>query len=89
NLTVADGLRTNLGERTFEVIKKRVPKILIVSEEEIITAMRHIWERMKIIIEPSCAVPFAAVLRYPELFAGQKVGIILTGGNVDVASLPF
>lgn len=89
NETVADGLRTNLGEKTFEVIHKRVPKILLVSEEEIITAMRHIWERMKIIIEPSCAVPFAAVLRYPELFAGKNVGIILTGGNVDVVSLPF
>ena len=89
NQTVADGLRTNLGEKTFEVIHKRVPKILLVSEEEIVTAMRHIWERMKIIIEPSCAVPFAAVLRYPEMFAGKNVGIILTGGNVDVGSLPF
>jgi len=89
NQTVADGLRTNLGERTFEVIHKRVPKILLVSELEIVAAMRHIWERMKIIIEPSCAVPFAAVLRYPELFAGKQIGIILTGGNVDVDSLPF
>lgn len=89
NHTVADGLRTNLGERTFEVIHKRVPKILVVSEEEIVAAMRHIWERMKIIIEPSCAVPFAAVLRYPEMFAGKTVGIILTGGNVDVDKLPF
>ena len=89
NETVADGLRTNLGDKTFAIIHKRVPKILVVSEEEIVTAMRHIWERMKIIIEPSCAVPFAAVLRYPELFAGKNVGIILTGGNVDVVSLPF
>jgi threonine dehydratase len=89
NQTVADGLRTNLGEKTFEVIQKRVPRILLVSEEEIVVAMRHIWERMKIIIEPSCAVPFAAMLRYPELFAGKNVGMILTGGNVDVGSLPF
>lgn len=89
NETVADGLRTNLGDKTFAIIHKRVPKILLVSEEEIVTAMRHIWERMKIIIEPSCAVPFAAVLRYPELFAGKNVGIILTGGNVDVVGLPF
>ncbi|WP_273447725.1 threonine/serine dehydratase [Neolewinella agarilytica] len=89
NFTVADGLRTNLGERTFEVIHKRVPKILVVSEEEIVHAMRQIWERMKIIIEPSCAVPFAAVLRYPEMFEGKEVGIILTGGNVDVDKLPF
>jgi threonine dehydratase len=89
NETVADGLRTNLGERTFTIIHKRVPKILIVSEEEIVAAMRHIWERMKIVIEPSCAVPFAAVLRYPELFADKNIGIIITGGNVDVDALPF
>ncbi|NJC24724.1 threonine/serine dehydratase [Neolewinella antarctica] len=89
NRTVADGLRTNLGDKTFSVIHRYVPKILVVSEEEIIAAMRHVWERMKIIIEPSCAVPFAAVLRYPELFAGLNVGIILTGGNVDVDHLPF
>lgn len=89
NHTIADGLRTNLGERTFAVLIKHVPKILLVSEAEIVAAMRHICERMKIIVEPSCAVPFAAVLRYPELFAGKKVGIIITGGNVDVDKLPF
>ena len=89
NRTVADGLRTNLGEHTFAIIHKRVPKILTVSEAEIVTAMRHVWERMKIIVEPSCAVPFAAVLRYPEYFRGKEVGIILTGGNVDVDALPF
>lgn len=89
NQTVADGLRTNLGPKTFAIIHQRVPRILVVSEAEIIGAMRHIWERMKIIVEPSCAVPFAAVLRYPELFAGKNVGIILTGGNVDVGNLPF
>ena len=89
NETVADGLRTHLGKRTFAVIHKRVPKILVVSEEEIVAAMRHIWERMKIIVEPSCAVPLAAVLRYPELFTGMNVGIVLTGGNVDVDRLPF
>ncbi|TXF91819.1 threonine/serine dehydratase [Neolewinella aurantiaca] len=89
NETVADGLRTNLGEKTFDIIYKRVPRILIVDEDEIVAAMRLIWERMKIIVEPSCAVPFAAVLRYPELFAGKNVGIILTGGNVDVVGLPF
>ena len=89
NLTVADGLRTNLGERTFAVIHQHVPHILLVSEAEIVTAMRHVWERMKIIIEPSCAVPLAAVFRYPEYFRDREVGIILTGGNVDVAALPF
>ncbi|MBB4077715.1 threonine dehydratase [Lewinella aquimaris] len=89
NVTVADGLRTNLGERTFAVIHRYVPKIFLVSEQEIVAAMRLIWERMKIIVEPSCAVPLAAVLRYPEEFAEKEVGIILTGGNVDVDKLPF
>jgi threonine dehydratase len=89
NETVADGLRTNLSEKTFGIIQKRVPKILLVSEEEIVVAMRHIWERMKIVVEPSSAVPFAAILRYPELFAEKNVGVILTGGNVDVVGLPF
>ena len=60
-----------------------------IEEDEIIAAMRLIWERMKIIIEPSCAVPFAAVLQQKERFAGQKVGIIITGGNVDLEKLPF
>ena len=89
NTTVADGLRTNLGVRTFAIIHEHVQKILVVSEAEIVSAMRLIWERMKIIIEPSCAVPLAAVLRYPELFDGLTVGVILTGGNVDVDRLPF
>ena len=66
-----------------------VDDILTVSEERIIEAMRIIWERMKIIIEPSCAVPLAAVLEYPDVFAGKSVGIILTGGNVDLGKLPF
>lgn len=87
--TIADGLRTNLSEKTLHIIRENVEAILTVEEEMIIRAMRLTWERMKIIIEPSCAVPFAAVLTYPELFQGQKVGIILTGGNVDVEKLPF
>lgn len=89
NRTVADGLRTNLGKRNFEVIQKHVPRVLLVSEEEILAAMRLIWERMKIVIEPSCAVPFAAALRYKELLKGKRVGLILTGGNVDLGNLPF
>jgi len=87
--TIADGLRTNLGTYTFEIITKLVDDIITVSEEEIVAAMRIIWERMKIIIEPSCAVPFAALLQQKEQFAGKKVGIIITGGNVDVNNLPF
>lgn len=89
NKTVADGLRTNLGERNFPIILDHVEKIFLVTEDEIVAAMRLIWERMKIIVEPSCAVPLAAVLRYPESFADHNVGIILTGGNVDVDRLPF
>lgn len=87
--TIADGLRTNLGPYTFEIITDLVDDIITVSEEEIIAALRIIWERMKIIIEPSCAVPFAALLQQKERFAGKKIGIILTGGNVDVNNLPF
>ncbi len=87
--TIADGLRTNLGEYTLDIILKNVDDIITVSEEEIVNAMRIIWERMKIIIEPSCSVPFAAVLQQPERFKGKKIGIILTGGNVDVERLPF
>lgn len=87
--TVADGLRTILGNHNFPIIQKYVDQIIRVEEDEIITAMRLIWERMKIIIEPSCAVPFAALLRDKEKFVGQKVGIVLSGGNVDLGKLPF
>ena len=87
--TIADGLRTSLSSKTFEVIKEYVKDILIVEDELIITAMRIIWERMKIIVEPSCAVPLAVVLKYPDQFKGKKLGIILTGGNVDLGKLPF
>ena len=87
--TIADGLLTNLGDKTLEIIRLHVKDILLTSDPEIIAAMRLIWERMKIVIEPSCAVPFAALLRKKERFAGKKVGIILTGGNVDLGKLPF
>jgi threonine dehydratase len=87
--TVADGLRTHLGDRNFPIIQKYVDKIIRVEEDEIIRAMKLIWERMKIIIEPSCAVPFAAVLKNKEEFKNKNVGIILSGGNVDVTNLPF
>ena len=89
NQTVADGLRTNLGAKNFPIIRDYVTAIMTVSEDEIIAAMRLIWERMKIIVEPSCAVPLAVVLRYPERFRDKTIGIILTGGNVDVDRLPF
>lgn len=87
--TIADGLRTHLGNRNFPIIKELVHDIIRVEEDEIIEAMRLIWERMKIIIEPSCAVPFAAVLKQKSTFKNKEVGIILSGGNVDLKNLPF
>lgn len=83
--TIADGLMTTLSERTLNIIKEHVADILLVSDEEIKTALKLVYERMKIIIEPSCAVPLAAVLKNPALFKGKKVGIILSGGNVDLS----
>jgi len=87
--TIADGLKTNLGDITFAIIKKHVSQIITVSEEEIAASMRTIWERLKIIVEPSSAVPLAAILARPEVFKGKKVGLIITGGNVELENLPF
>lgn len=87
--TIADGLKTNLGEIAFSIIKGHVDQIITVSEDEIISAMRIVWERMKIIIEPSSAVPFAAIMREPQIFKDKQVGLIVTGGNVELGSLPF
>jgi len=87
--TIADGLLTSLGELTFAIIQKNVDEILTAPEESIIAAMRMIWERMKIIIEPSSAVPLAVIMENREKFAGQKIGIILSGGNVELTKLPF
>ena len=87
--TIADGLRTTLGSVNFPIIQELVDGIVLVEEEEIIAAMRLVWERLKIIIEPSCAVPVAALLKEPDRFYGKRVGIILSGGNVDLSRLPF
>ncbi|MEL6811235.1 MAG: threonine/serine dehydratase [Bacteroidota bacterium] len=87
--TVADGLRTHLGDKNFPIIKELVEEIIRVEEDEIISALKLIWERLKIVIEPSCAVPFAALVRDKEKFKGKKIGIILSGGNVDLSNLPF
>ncbi len=83
--TVADGLRTPLSERTFGILRKSKVRIARVSDREILEAMRLLWERAKIVVEPSGAVGLAAVLRESEPFAGRKIGIILSGGNVDVS----
>ena len=87
--TIADGLKTNLGDKNFPIIQDKVYEIIRVEEEEIITAMKLIWERMKIVVEPSAAVAFAAVLKEKEKFHGKRVGIIISGGNVDLSNLPF
>lgn len=87
--TIADGLLTSLSERTFRIIQEHVVDILTVSEGEIIQAMRWVWERMKIVIEPSSAVPIAAVIKNEELFKNKRVGIIVSGGNVDLSKSYF
>ncbi len=97
--TIADGLRTNVGERNFPIIQRYVDDIVTVSEDAIIMAMRTIWETMKIIIEPSAAVPYAAIVESPPSsdyglaskidISGKRVGIIFTGGNVDLDALPW
>jgi threonine dehydratase len=87
--TIADGLLTSLGSLTFPIILEHVQQIVTVSEESIIRAMRLVWERMKIIIEPSSAVPFAAVLENKLDHTGKRIGIILSGGNIDLDKLPW
>ncbi len=87
--TIADGLKTVLGDRNFPIIQKYVDRIIRVSEAEIIEAMQLIWERMKVIVESSSAVALAAVIREKEKFRGKRMGIIISGGNVDLKQLPF
>jgi threonine dehydratase len=87
--TIADGLRTSLAPRTFAVIQELVTDIVTVSEDAIISAMRRVWERMKIVIEPSAAVPVAALIESKLDVKGKRVGIILSGGNADLDNLPW
>ena len=87
--TIADGLRTSLGSLTFPIIRRLVNDIITVNDQATIEAMKLAWERMKIIIEPSSAVALAIVLKHKHRFAGQKIGIILSGGNVDLMHLPW
>jgi len=87
--TIADGLRTNVGVLNFPIIQRYVDDIVTVSEEAIISAMRTIWETMKIIVEPSAAVPYAAIAGQKIGIAGKRIGIIFTGGNVDLDALPW
>lgn len=85
--TIADGLLTSLGSKTFPIIQAHVKEIILVTEEEIIAAMKMIWEKLKVVVEPSAAVPFAAALKQKEKFAGKTVAIILSGGNVDLKKM--
>jgi threonine dehydratase len=87
--TVADGLKVSLRPRTWHFVRNYVTDVLLASEQEIVDAMYLTWQRMKIVIEPSSAVPLAAILKNRELFAGKRVGVILTGGNVDLKKLPW
>ncbi len=87
--TIADGLRSTVGVRNFDIMYQQVDDILLASEESIVKAMRLIWMRLKIIVEPSSAVCLAAIMENPELFYGKRVAIILSGGNVDLDALPW
>lgn len=86
--TVCDGLRAQLGTLTFPILRAHCAGIGLAGEAEIVRAMRLIWERLKLVVEPSAAVPLAVVLRQPERFAGRRVGIVLSGGNLDLETLP-
>jgi threonine dehydratase len=87
--TVADGLKVPLKELTWHFVSNHVTDILTASEDEIVDAMKLIWKRMKIVMEPSSAVPLATILKNKEIFAGQRVGVVITGGNVDLDQLPW
>lgn len=89
NFTIADGLRTNIGEPNFAIVQHYVDDIVTVSEGGIVSAMRTVWETMKIVIEPSSAVPYAAIQESKIELGGKRVGIILTGGNIDLDALPW
>src|SRR6056297_1770062 len=88
-VTVADGLKVPLKENTWHFVSRNVTDILTASEDEIVEAMKLTWARMKIVIEASCAVPLAVILKNREVFAGRRVGVIITGGNVDLDNLPW
>ena len=87
--TVADGLKVPLKDLTWHFVSNQITDILTATEEEIVDAMKLIWKRMKIVMEPSSAVPLATILKNPELFKGKRVGVIITGGNVDLDALPW
>lgn len=87
--TIADGLKVPLKETTWHFVSSFVTDIFTASEQEIIDAMKLTWQRMKIVMEPSCAVPLATILKNPDVFRGKRVGVVITGGNVDLDTLPW
>ncbi len=87
--TIADGLRTELGDINFPIIQQQVKQIIRVEDAEIISAMQLIYQRLKIVVEPSSAAALAAVIKQKHQFLNKKIGVILSGGNVDLAQLPF
>ena len=87
--SVADGLMAIVGQLTLPIIQENVSDIVLATEKEIIDTTRLVWERMKIVIEPSCALALASVIKNKEKFVGQKVVLVITGGNVDLVSLPW
>ena len=87
--TICDGLRAQIGTITFPIIKDNVEGILTIEEQDVIDSMKLIWETMKIIVEPSCAITLAAILKNKKIFQGKKVGLIISGGNVDLKNLPW
>ena len=87
--TICDGLRAQIGSKTFPVIQNLVDDIIPIGEEDIINALRMIWERLKIIVEPSCSIALALIINNKQLFEGRNVGLIMSGGNLDLDSLPW
>lgn len=87
--TICDGLRAQIGTKTFPVIQELVDEIITIDEQEVVESLRMVWERLKIIVEPSCSITLALVLKRKALFEGQNVGLILSGGNVDLNELPW
>ena len=87
--TIADGLRTQLGDKNFPIILNEVKKIIRITEDEIIDSMKLIWQRLNIICEPSCSLPLAGIIKNKDEFKGKKIGVVITGGNIDLDNLPF
>ncbi len=87
--TICDGLRAQIGSKTFPVIQNLVDDIIPIAEEDIINSLRMIWERLKIIVEPSCSIALALIIKNKQLFKGRNVGLIMSGGNLDLDNLPW